>query len=197
MRWRRYGDIGILVELDGPQAVVRWCAAVSASGLAVQSRPGWSSVLVTSELPVGSLVAALETVSFDDGVVAASRHFDVDLVYDGEDLDSVAERTNLLSRDVIEIHTSVAYTVVFLGFSRGFPYLSGLDQRLWIPRRDNPRARVPAGSVAIAAGQTGIYPQDSPGGWHLLGHTTQVFFDPGQDPPSVIQPGDQIRFVAR
>ena len=87
------------------------------------------------------------------------------------------------------------YTVACLGFSRGFPYLEGLDPALHLPRRDSPRARVPAGSVAIAAELTGIYPRATPGGWHLVGTTDAVLFDESAEPPALLAPGDRVRFV--
>ena len=195
MRWRTYGDVGILVELEGPQQVVSWCAALEQSTIPAQARPGWSTVLVTSSLSNRLLVDELETLAPEPQSSRPERSLSIDVSYTGEDLDSVAQHTGLTTREVIQLHTQVEYTVVFLGFSRGFPYLSGLDRRLWLPRRDSPRARVPAGSVAIAASQTGVYPQESPGGWHLIGRTNAVLFDPNQQPPSLVQPGDLIRFI--
>ena len=83
-----------------------------------------------------------------------------------------------------------------IGFAPGFPYLSGLDPALALPRLATPRTRVPAGSVAIGGAQTGIYPRESPGGWRLLGRTPLRLFDPQRDPPSLLAPGDRVRFVA-
>lgn len=114
----------------------------------------------------------------------------------GLDLGYVAEELNLTIMELIEIHTSAEYTVHFTGFLPGFVYLSGLDERLHIPRRSTPRVTVPKGSVAIAAGQTGIYPCESPGGWHIIGHTSIQLFDVSKDPPSPFRPGDRLSFVA-
>ncbi len=83
-----------------------------------------------------------------------------------------------------------------LGFAPGFPYLLGLDAALHVPRRADPRTRVPAGSVAIGGAQTGIYPRELPGGWNLIGRTPQVLFDPERDPPCLLAPGDRVRFRA-
>ena len=198
MEWRLYGGVGVLVELESPEAVLRWCAAIDASPLEMVARPGWQSVLVTSELSTPELLDALRSLEFASAVAPAiaPREFEVPVVYNGEDLHLVAELTGLSVKTVISRHVGALYTVVFLGFSRAFPYLSGLDPALWIPRRAIPRARVPAGAVAIAAGQTGIYPQATPGGWHLLGQCALSFFDEGDDPPSSLQPGDHVRFVA-
>jgi KipI family sensor histidine kinase inhibitor len=90
--------------------------------------------------------------------------------YSGEDLDEVCQRLSLCKSEFIDLHTG-SYSIAMIGFREYFPYLLGLDERLYIPRRDAPRTKVKKGSVAIAAGQTGVYPEDSPGGWHIIGHT--------------------------
>ena len=97
---------------------------------------------------------------------------------------------------MIARHTAATYTVAMLGFAPGFPYLFGLDPALHIARRASPRTRVPAGSVAIGGAQTGIYPTELPGGWQLIGRTPLVLFEPARDPPSLLMPGDRVRFVA-
>lgn len=117
------------------------------------------------------------------------------VVYDGEDLDAVATRTGMPRADVIEIHAAGKYSVLAVGFVPGFAYLGELDERLRIPRRDTPRARVPAGSVAIAGGQTAVYPLTTPGGWHIIGRTEARMFDPTRSPPSLLAVGDRVRFV--
>jgi inhibitor of KinA len=114
--------------------------------------------------------------------------------YNGIDLDSVAGQTGLKRDEVIELHATRTYTVDLLGFVPGWAYLSELDRSLQIPRRSQPRPRVPAGSVAIAATQTGVYPLDTPGGWHILGHTDVVMFDPTRNPPALFRPGDTVQF---
>lgn len=114
--------------------------------------------------------------------------------YDGPDLADVAERTGLSPAEVIRRHSEPAYDVHFLGFAPGFAYLGPLDAALVLPRRAEPRRRVPVGSVAIAGAQTGVYPLETPGGWHLIGRTETVLFDPGRDPPNLLAPGDRVRF---
>ena len=114
--------------------------------------------------------------------------------YDGMDLDTVATATGLSAAEVIARHSGRAYTVDLLGFVPGWAYLSELDSSLQIPRRPEPRPRVPAGSVAIAAAQTGVYPLDTPGGWHIIGHTETVMFDPTREPPALLRAGDTVRF---
>jgi len=123
----------------------------------------------------------------------------VPVVYDLEanhDLSDVAAHLDMTMEEVIAIHTAPTYDVHFIGFLPGFLYLGGLDDRLVIPRRETPRIRVPAGSVAIAAGQTGIYPIESPGGWHIIGHTDMTLFDPFATPPCPITSGMRIKFEA-
>ncbi|MFF0394088.1 5-oxoprolinase subunit PxpB [Kitasatospora sp. NPDC004615] len=115
--------------------------------------------------------------------------------YDGPDLAEVAARAGLTERQVIERHTAAHYRVAFCGFAPGFAYLTGLDPRLRLPRRSEPRTRVPAGSVAVADEYTGIYPSPSPGGWHLLGSTALTLWDPAADPPTRLRPGTAVRFV--
>lgn len=114
--------------------------------------------------------------------------------YGGEDLGAVAEACGLRPDQVIELHSAVEYRVGAIGFAPGFAYLGELDARLALPRRATPRTCVPAGSLAIAERQTAIYPQASPGGWHLLGLCPQRLFDPAQAPPCPLALGDRVRF---
>jgi inhibitor of KinA len=115
---------------------------------------------------------------------------------DGPDLAEVAVRTGLSEDDVIRLHTGTEYRVFCVGFVPGFPYLGMLPEELALPRRSTPRLRVPAGSVAIAGRQTGIYPSDTPGGWHVIGRTDLSAWDPNRDPPALLEPGARVRFVA-
>ncbi|GAA5075876.1 5-oxoprolinase subunit PxpB [Lysobacter panacisoli] len=114
---------------------------------------------------------------------------------DGPDLESAAAELGLSPQQLVERHGAGDYTVAMIGFAPGFPYLSGLDPALALPRLATPRARVAAGSVAIGGAQTGIYPRESPGGWRLLGRTPLALFDPHRQPPTLLQPGDRVRFV--
>ena len=113
----------------------------------------------------------------------------------GPDLQSVAEFTGLSVEELIETHSKVDYLVYALGFSPGFPYLGGLDSKIHCPRLETPRVSVPQGAVAIADSQTGVYPVASPGGWRLIGRTPVTMFDPSRANPSLVTPGDYIRFV--
>ena len=115
---------------------------------------------------------------------------------EGSDLGDVAAMTGLLPDEVATLHTSGTYTVSFVGFSPGFGYLAGLPERLHLPRLATPRARVPAGSVAIGGAQTAVYPSATPGGWRLIGRTPVPMFDPVRGEPALLRPGDQVRFRA-
>ena len=114
----------------------------------------------------------------------------------GPDLDALAKHAGLTPAEAIACHVGADYRVAMLGFAPGFPYLLGLDPRLHMPRRANPRTRVPAGSVAIGGAQTGIYPRELPGGWQLIGGTPLALFDPLGESPCLLAPGDRVRFRA-
>jgi biotin-dependent carboxylase-like uncharacterized protein len=131
-------------------------------------------------------------------VEQAARTVEIPVCYDDEfapDLATVAAHAGLTPAEVVARHTAFDYHVHALGFSPGFPYLGGLDPALHIDRLDTPRTRVSPGSVGIGGGQTGIYPAATPGGWRLIGRTPLDLFDPGQDPPALLAPGDAVRFV--
>jgi len=113
----------------------------------------------------------------------------------GPDIEFVAEQNGLSVEQVVAIHSIVTYTVYMLGFTPGFPYMGTLSEAIVTPRLATPRQSVPAGSVGIADSQTGIYPIASPGGWRLIGRTPLILFDPERSPPTVLRPGDRVRFV--
>lgn len=115
---------------------------------------------------------------------------------DGPDLADVAAHCGLSADEVVRRHTKARYTVYFIGFQPGFAYLGGLDEALHTPRRAAPRLAVPAGSVGIGGAQTGIYPLATPGGWQLIGRTAVPLFSPDAEPPTLLAPGDRVRFVA-
>ncbi len=114
----------------------------------------------------------------------------------GPDMDFVCAYSGLTEEEVVECHTSVVYTVFAVGFLPGFPYLGPLDKKLFVPRLDAPRVKVPEGSVGIAQLQTGVYPFESPGGWRIIGKTRLKLFDAGKPPYSLFVMGDQVRFVS-
>lgn len=132
-----------------------------------------------------------------DGPSVDGNNVEIPVCYGGEfgpDLEHVASHTGLSEAEVIGLHSTAEYRVHLLGFLPGFPYLGGLDARLATPRRDTPRTAVPAGSVGIGGAQTGVYPIESPGGWQLIGRSPVVLFDPLGSPPTLLAPGDLVRF---
>ncbi|MCS7054860.1 MAG: 5-oxoprolinase subunit PxpB [Thermoflexales bacterium] len=140
---------------------------------------------------------ALVTVTPD--AVPAGRQVVVPVRYggeDGPDLEDAARQLGLTPDELIAQHTAQPWRVLMIGFAPGFPYIGPLPASLHLPRRATPRAAVPAGSVAIAAGMTGIYPARLPGGWHLIGRTPLALFDPMRDSPALLRPGDHVQFIA-
>lgn len=126
----------------------------------------------------------------------ADRLVEIPVRYDGPDLADVATHCGLSPQEVVQRHTQGEYVVYFIGFQPGFAYLGGLDEALHTPRRAEPRVAVPAGSVGIGGAQTGIYPLATPGGWQLIGRTALPLFDPQAEPPTLLAPGDRVRFIA-
>ncbi|PWW07434.1 inhibitor of KinA [Paenibacillus cellulosilyticus] len=152
--------------------------------------------LTVYEMAVRTVQGLLESVGNRSEQTA--RWMDVPVCYGGEfgpDLEQSAERSGMRVEQFVQAHAAGAYTVALVGFVPGFPYLAGLPAQLAQPRRDNPRARVPAGSVAIGGGQTGIYPLDVPGGWQLIGRTPLRLFDADKTEPALLRAGDIVRFV--
>jgi KipI family sensor histidine kinase inhibitor len=218
-----FGDAAILITLGSaldPRLPARSQATAAAIDAARIDRPAigrpvpaQASVLV----PFDPLAIALEDVvgvaeealvaaddyavhsGEGDGAIASGRDaIEIPVRYggsDGPDLEAIAELHGLRPADVIDRHASASYRVLFLGFAPGFAYLGGLPAALATPRRDSPRERIPAGSVGIAGEQTGVYPIAMPGGWHLIGRTDMVLFDPSRPDPALLRPGATVRFV--
>lgn len=128
---------------------------------------------------------------------SATRTIRIPVWYNGEDLAEAAERTNHTVDEVIELHSSREYYVYVIGFVPGFAYLGEIDSTLILPRRSTPRKRVPAGSVGIAEAQTGVYPFETPGGWHLIGRTDTKMFDAERKEPALLRVGDRVVFERR
>ncbi|MFL6583998.1 MAG: 5-oxoprolinase subunit PxpB [Chthoniobacterales bacterium] len=148
-----------------------------------------------TEALVAKIRSALAVVR--RAVTIRPRTIEVPVCYDAEfasDLAEVATHARLSPAEVVRLHSRAKYLVSCLGFSPGFPYLSGLPREIATPRRSTPRTRVPAGAVAIGGRQTGIYPHESPGGWNIVGRTPLRLFDPGQAQPALLQAGDNVRF---
>jgi inhibitor of KinA len=128
---------------------------------------------------------------------AHGRRVEIPVCYGGEfgpDLPAIAAHCGMSVAEAAALHAGADYLVHAIGFTPGFPYLGGLHESLRTPRLDTPRQRVPAGSVAIGGSQTGVYPVDSPGGWHIIGRTPIVLFSPHKEPAALLKPGDHVRF---
>jgi KipI family sensor histidine kinase inhibitor len=206
---RDAGDSALVLELEP-----RIDAGVNARAIGIarsvrrESIPGVRDVVSTYrsiavffdplQTRLENVAAALERAAAEPAPSEASRLVDVPVVYGGEfgpDLGDVARTTSLHEAEVIRRHTQTIYRVFMLGFVPGFAYLGVVDPSIAVPRRATPRPRVPAGSVAIAGGQTGIYPQESPGGWQIIGRTRVRPFDALRTPQFLMEPGDRVRFV--
>ncbi len=206
-----YGDRALLVELADVSAALAYAqglrsAAPSAVGELV---PAARTVLVVAAAGhgVADLRAALEQVRPADlptsgvgsGDGAAqdpeAEVVEIAVTYDGEDLDDVAALTGLSREEVVAAHTGQDWRVAFGGFAPGFGYLVGEDARLHVSRRADSRTAVPRGAVAVAGEYTGVYPCDSPGGWQLIGRTSEAMWDLERDPPALLRPGVLVRFV--
>jgi KipI family sensor histidine kinase inhibitor len=173
----------------------------------LESVPTYASLLVLYDRPRLAFSELSETLlDLAQGLpnaTAPGRLVEIPALYDGEDLDEVAQGCGLTKEAVVELHSGREYEALMLGFSPGFAYLGFVDERLRRPRLKTPRTRVPPGAIGIAGPQTGIYPRALPGGWNLLGRTSVRLFDslasPGDSPgargPSLLMPGDRVRFV--
>lgn len=212
MRIHLSGDTMMLVELEhaiDPMTNRRVIALAERLQARLGNRvrdivPAYCSVGIHFD-PLTTDLAALQGVIEREAAqdVVASRKNDRSIVEiavryggtDGPDLQSVAEWAQCSPEEVIERHSSRTYRVYMLGFVPGFSYMGRVDERIAAPRRRVPRDRVPAGSVGIAGEQTGVYPIATPGGWQLIGRTDAVMFDASRSRPSLLQPGDEVRFV--
>lgn len=201
---RDYGDHALLLELASTADALDWSDALRDADLpGVLDVVGASRtvLLVLSEHRHQAAVRArLQGIRLDRSSSRPGQHADVtvtiDVVYDGEDLDEVARLTGLSPEQVITAHTAAPMRVGFGGFAPGFAYLVGGDERLHVPRRAEPRTRVPAGSVGLAGEFSGVYPRDTPGGWQLIGRTDAVLWDVERDPPALLVPGNWVQFRA-
>lgn len=204
------GDAAILVELGETVD-----PAINAAVLALDARlralawpgvveivPTYRSLLVHYDpdtVDPEHLVEALRALDPGHaGPPPEGRLWTVPVAYGGEfgiDLEAVAARHGMTPEQVVALHTAPTYRVYMVGFIPGFTYLGGLDPRLATPRRDDPRARTPAGTISIGGIQAGIASLEAPSGWHLLGRTPVRTFDPERDPAFLLEPGDRVRFV--
>ncbi|UBU10945.1 5-oxoprolinase subunit B family protein [Nonomuraea gerenzanensis] len=200
---RTAGEHGLLVETGSLELSHRLDAALRAErpeGV-VEIVPGPETVLVVAPgADQSRLRARLEDVArrarerAGAGAGEEQPLVTIPVVYDGADLDSVAELAGISADEVVTRHTGRELVVGWLGFAPGFAYLTGLDPVLHAPRLDTPRTSVPAGSVAVAGPYSAVYPSASPGGWRLIGRTAVRVWDVAGDPPSLFRPGMRVRF---
>ncbi|GAA1294441.1 allophanate hydrolase [Planotetraspora silvatica] len=220
MTIRRAGEHALLVETGSLEAAHRLDALLRADRPehVEEIVPGQETVLVVApdadqgrlESRLAGLLASVtdagaardeagaardEAGAARDEAGAAAGVVEIPVVYDGDDLDSVAALTGLTVAEVIALHAGSEFVVGWLGFAPGFAYLIGLDPRLHVPRLDAPRTSVPPGSVAIAGPYSAVYPSASPGGWRLLGRTDVRVWDVSADPPAKLPPGTRVRFL--
>jgi len=165
--------------------------------------PAYSSVLVHYDplrISLSEVIQHINQLAYAPQAdnLAARKLVEIPTVYGGSrgpDLEGLARKRALSVDEVIALHSRVEYQVYLIGFTPGFAYLGSVDERIASPRLETPRLSVKAGSVGIAGRQTGVYPVDSPGGWQIIGWTPVRLFDPQRTPPSLLEPGDRVRFV--
>ncbi len=195
---RRYGDRALLVEVDGLPAVAALRSALEMTPLSgqVDLVPAAGTVLVVLDRPPTDLdVAALRRLTPDPQPPDAfAPVVELPVVFDGPDLAEVAGMVGRSVPELVAALTGAELTVAFGGFAPGFGYLGGLPVERHVPRRATARPRVAAGSVGLAGPYAGAYPQESPGGWQLVGRTDAVLFDVDRDPPALLRPGVRVRF---
>lgn len=202
MRLLPGGRDAVLLEFEHGAEVARYAAGLERAGLpgVTELVPAARTLLVRAGSPeaLRDLIPALRVVTPGEPAGRATHEVVVEVTYDGPDLDDVAALRGTSREAVVAAHTGQQWTAAFSGFAPGFAYLTSLPDGPgeWnIPRLDSPRPRVPAGSVALAGPYCGCYPTDSPGGWRLIGRTDARLWDVGADPPALLIPGRQVRFV--
>lgn len=203
------GDSAILLtlgdavdrELNGRVHALAEAIRIAGLGGVTDVVPAYASLAVYYDASAvgvdemtGRLRKVLRTPLPDTTESNAGTLVTIPVRYDGPDLAAVTAATGLTADEVIARHSAREYYVYMMGFAPGFAYLGDLDMALRLPRREVPRTRVPRGSVAIAGAQTAVYPHETPGGWHLIGTTDLVLFDPLRDPPARLRAGDRVKF---
>ena len=209
MRFLSVGDRALTVEFGDridravSRKVLRLDRAIRAAAPVgvIETVPSFRSLMLhydplsTSRAELEKTIAALG--GGGDDSAAEARRWRIPVCYEGEyapDLVEVARLTGLDSAEIVALHSGTDWHVYMLGFLPGFPYLGDLPPQLALPRRADPRLRVPAGSVSVATTLTAIYPYESPGGWHLIGATPIRFFDTLRRPPALLAAGDAVTF---
>jgi KipI family sensor histidine kinase inhibitor len=198
-----YGDGAFLVELPDLAAVIAYYRGLVGAGATCRPEgvvdvvPAARTVLVTFDpdvLAPSDVLAWLSAAEPDHSAAESGRTVEIPVEYDGPDLAEVAGLLRTTEADVVRRHTGAHWTAAFAGFAPGFVYLVTEGGQLTVPRRSTPRTAVPAGAVGLAGEFSGVYPRSSPGGWQLIGTTTAVLWDSARPEPSLIRPGDTVRF---
>ncbi len=207
---RRFGEIVacgddlLSVAVEQTAAAQQLADALKASEEWLEAVAGIESVVVQFDAARMDCRAAEERLreALESAVEPADTDaalIEIPVVYGGEsgpDLEAVCERQGLTVDEAVALHTGSEYTVELVGFTPGFVFIGGLDSRLDVPRRDEPRQRLEPGSVGIAGGRTGLYALAVPGGWQIIGRTSMELFDPYDEPPNKLTAGTRVRFVA-
>jgi len=206
---RDYGDRALLLEFNNTDEVLAWSAALREAELlgVLDVVPASRTVLMKLagaqyQAPTRQRLGKLDVAAVSDSAAADGEvkiDVQIDVVYDGPDLDEVARLTELSTDAIIAAHTGTPWRVGFGGFAPGFAYLVGGDSRLEVPRRAEPRTKVPVGAVGLAGEFSGVYPRESPGGWQLIGRTAEgqaALWDVHRDPPALLTPGMWVQFRA-
>lgn len=203
------GDTALVVQFGDridralSEAVLRLDANLAEAALpgVVETVPTFRSLLVHYDplhTSAEALIRAIEALlDRPRQLHRAAKLWHIPVCYEGDyapDLAEVAKASGLGPEEVVALHSVTRYHVYMIGFLPGYPYMGDLPEPLRLPRRVDPRVRVPPGSVAIATAMTAVYPFESPGGWHLIGATPVRLFDPQRDPPALLAPGDGVRF---
>jgi KipI family sensor histidine kinase inhibitor len=184
------GRNAVLVEVGSTEHALSLATWARERRLARDVVPGVGSVLLDGLADRDGLAGTL--TDWNPGTTEVGPEIEVPVIYDGPDLEAVAEAWRCDVSEVAGRHQATAFVSAFCGFAPGFAYLSGLEVE--VPRLATPRTRVPAGAVAVAGTWCGVYPTDSPGGWRIIGHTDAVLWDPRSVQPALLPPGTRVRF---
>jgi KipI family sensor histidine kinase inhibitor len=200
MRVLPSGTTALLVELDSLDEVLALHATLVERRLegVVDIVPAARTVLLVTDpaaTSLSSVEAAVKRMAPRPHHRTVGDVVDIPVTYDGADLEEVAELVGRTPAEIVRRHTAHEWTVAFCGFAPGFGYLVQTSGHWDVPRRQSPRTRVPAGSIALAGQFTGVYPRESPGGWQLIGRTEVTVFDLSRDPAALLRPGIRVRFA--
>lgn len=209
LSYRSFGNNALLVEWperideDILNDIIGFRVRIAEKFPELEMVPAYNSLTLIARTPLdtGVLIPVLEQLYKERPATGAKKRklWNIPVCYDPPfctDLEEMASVKGLKPEDIVKLHTSATYTVYAIGFLPGFMYLGGLPEILHFPRRGKPRLKVPQGAVGIGGKQTGIYPQESPGGWNIIGNSPIRVFNSANDPPCGISVGDQIRFYA-